>query len=204
MLGSPLPAPAPGTQGTQTVTIPGLSPAPSPCLSFPRHSRESGVGLPVWELGRDGFHQIFGYLFASLAGSAPQGINPWPQRGLLRAWGRFSSRKRIKRRTGNARMGSESPRAPLASGGDKGTVPGAGTRLGADRDRAALGSGCCPRAQPPTAPTEGPRLRWGDRGCALNWGHWELWFCRGGTGSRVPSWWLPGAVVHEHGRHWEL
>lgn len=140
-LGSPLPAPAAGTRGTQTQAIPGLCPAPRACLSFPSHPGEPGAGLRVWELGRDGFHQIFGYLFASLAGSAPQGINPWPQRGLLGTWGRLSSRKRIKQRTGNVGMGSESPRAALASGGDKGTVPGTGTHLGADTGRAALAWG---------------------------------------------------------------
>lgn len=178
-LRSPLPAPAPGTQGTQTVPIPGLYPAPRACLSFPSSPGEPGVGLRMWEHGRDGLHQIFGYLFASRAGSAPQGINPWPQRGLLRTWGRLSSRKRIKQRTGNVGMGSDSPRAALASGGDKGTVLGTGTRLGTDTD-SSPGIGVLPTG---TAPTEGPRLPAGDWGCALNWGHWELSFRAGDTGS---------------------
>lgn len=43
----------------------------SPCLSFP--ARPWDVGLRAWQLGRDGFYQIFGYLFARPGQLSPVG-----------------------------------------------------------------------------------------------------------------------------------
>lgn len=71
-LGSPLLAPVarwePGDRQSDSRSV------LSPCLSFPVRPWEPGVRLRAWQLGRDGFYQIFGYLFARPGQLSPVGI----------------------------------------------------------------------------------------------------------------------------------